>query len=61
LSITVVLRVKLPNVPVMVIVDFPTAAESLTSRFNVLVEVDGSALNDAVTPLGTPLALRVTP
>jgi hypothetical protein len=26
----------------------------------VLVEVAGLGLNDAVTPLGTPLALRVT-
>jgi hypothetical protein len=26
----------------------------------VLVEVAGSGLNDAVTPVGTPLALRAT-
>ena len=46
--------------PVIVIVDFPMAAEPLTVSVNVLVEVAGLGLNDAVTPLGTPLALRVT-
>ncbi len=46
--------------PVIVIVDFPMAAEPLTVSVNVLVEVAGLGLKDAVTPLGTPLALRVT-
>jgi hypothetical protein len=50
----------LPNVPVMVIVDFPMAADPLTVSVNVLVEAAGLGLNDAVTPLGSPLALRVT-
>ena len=36
--------------PVMVIVDLPVAAEPLTVSVNVLVEVVGLVLNDAVTP-----------
>lgn len=58
---TVVVRLKLPDVPVMVIV-FPSTAfaELLTATVNVLVEVAGLGLNDAVTPCGSPLALRVT-
>jgi hypothetical protein len=35
-------------------------AEPLTASVNVLVEVAGSGLNDAVTPVGSPLALRAT-
>ena len=46
--------------PVMVIVDWPVAVEPLTVSVNVLVEVVGLVLNDAATPLGIPLALRVT-
>ena len=46
--------------PVMVIVDWPVAVEPLTVSVNVLVEVVGLVLNDAVTPLGNPPALRVT-
>src|ERR1019366_8717863 len=51
---------RLPYVPVMVIVDWPVAVEPLTVSVNVLVEVVGLVLNDAVTPLGNPPALRVT-
>ncbi len=46
--------------PVTVIVVFAMAAESLTASVNVLVEVAGFGLNDAVTPAGTLLALKVT-
>lgn len=56
----VVLWVRLPYVPSIVMVDFPAAAESLTASVNTLVEVAGLVPNDAVTPLGSPLALRVT-
>jgi hypothetical protein len=35
-------------------------AEPLTASVNVLVEVAGSGLNDAFTPVGTPLALKAT-
>jgi hypothetical protein len=47
-------------VPVTVIVDFPTAAESLTASVKMLVVVAGSVLKEAVTPLGTPVVVRVT-
>ena len=51
---------RVPYVPSMVIVDFPVAADPLTVSVNTLVEVVGLVLNVAVTPVGTPLALRVT-
>ena len=38
----------------------PVAVDPLTVSVSVLVEVVGLVLNDAVTPLGIPLALRVT-
>jgi len=38
----------------------PVGAEPFTASVKVLVEVAGSGLNDAVTPAGIPLALRVT-
>lgn len=44
----------------MVMGDFPIAAPSPTVSVKVLVEVVGLGLNDAVTPLGTPLAVSVT-
>lgn len=59
-SFIVVLRTKLPDVPVMVIVLVPIATESLTFSVNALLEVAGLGLNDEVTPLGRVLALRVT-
>lgn len=46
--------------PVMVIVDFPVAVAPLTFSFSLLVDVAGLGVNAAVTPLGSPLALRVT-
>lgn len=57
---TVVFLLRLPAVPVMVIVDFPVAAASPTFTVNVLVEVAGFGLKAAATPSGTPLAVRVT-
>jgi hypothetical protein len=59
-SETVVFLLRLPNVPVMVMADLPAAAPSLTVRVNVLVVVVGLVLNDAVTPVGIPVAARVT-
>jgi len=51
---------RLPEIPVTVIVHVPVDAELLTSSRKVLVEVVGLGPNDAVTPAGNPLALRVT-
>ncbi len=44
----------------MVMVDFPVVAPSPTVSVKVLVEVVGLGLNDAVTPLGTSIAVRLT-
>jgi hypothetical protein len=58
-SLIVVLAVRLPDVPVIVTVVVPAAAVALASSVRVLLEAVGLALNDAVTPAGSPLALRV--
>jgi len=57
---TVVVSVRLPEMPLMVIVEVPVAAEALAVRVKTLVEVVGFALNPEVTPLGRPLADNVT-
>ena len=44
----------------MVIDDCPIAVESLTVNVKMLDEAVGLTLNEAVTPLGSPVALRVT-
>ena len=59
-SETVVVAVKLPDIPVMVTVAVPVVAVLLAVRVSVLVEVVGFVLKVAVTPLGTPDAARVT-
>lgn len=59
-SETVVVAVKLPDVPVMVTVAVPVVAVLLAVRVSVLVEVVGFVLNVAVTPLGKPEAASVT-
>ena len=59
-SETVVVAVKLPDVPVMVTVAVPVVAVLLEVRVSVLVEVVGFVLNAAVTPLGRPDAANVT-
>ena len=58
--VNVVVRVKVPDIPVMVTMLVPVAAVALAVRVNVLVEVVGFGLNPAVTPLGRPEALKVT-
>src|SRR5581483_8019868 len=52
--------VRLPEVPVMVIVAVVVAAELLAVRVRVLVVVAAAGLNDAVTPAGNPEAERFT-
>ena len=51
---------RLPDVPVMVTVTVPAAAVLLAASVNVLVLVALLGLNDAVTPLGSPEADRLT-
>lgn len=57
---TVVVRVRLPDAPVMVIVAGPTAAVVEAVRVRMLVLVVLAGLKDAVTPAGKPLAARFT-
>src|SRR5438046_654647 len=57
---SVVVFVKLPDVPVMVTVAGPVAAVLLAVSVNVLVLAVLVGLNDAVTPLGTPDADKLT-
>ena len=55
-----VVFVKLPEAPVMVTVTVPVVAALLAVRVKVLVLVALLGLNDAVTPLGSPDADKVT-
>jgi hypothetical protein len=57
---TVVVWVRLPEVPVMVTVDVPVAAVLLAVSVNMLVPVALEGLKDAVTPLGNPEADKLT-
>src|SRR5271154_3418485 len=57
---TVVVFVKLPEVPVMVTVTVPEVAVLLAVSVNVLALVVLVGLNDAVTPLGRPDADKLT-
>ncbi len=56
----VVLAERLPLAPVMVTVDEPAVAELLADNVNTLEPDVGLVPNDAVTPLGRPLAASVT-
>ena len=56
----VVLAVRLPEVPVMVTVDVPVAAVLLAVSVSTLEVVDDVGLNEAVTPLGRPDAVKAT-
>src|SRR5580692_11905828 len=57
---TVVVAVRLPEVPVMVTVAVPVVAVALAVSVNTLVAVVGFVPNAAVTPLGKPDAASVT-
>jgi hypothetical protein len=58
--VTAVVCVRAADAPVMVTVTVPTAAELLTGSVNVLVAVAGLGLNDAVAPLDSPDADKLT-
>jgi hypothetical protein len=57
---TVVVFVKLPEVPVMVTVAGPATAVLAADSVKVLVLVAGLGLKAAVTPFGKPVADKVT-
>jgi hypothetical protein len=58
--LSVVVSVRLPDVPVIVTVAVPVAAVALAVKVSVLVVVAGLGLNAAVTPLGKAAAESVT-
>ena len=53
-SATVVVALRLPEVPVMVTVEVPREATPLAVSVSTLIPVVGFGLNEAVTPLGRP-------
>ncbi len=57
---TAAVAIKLPDVPVMVTVADPVSAEPLAVRVKVLVVEVLVGLKDAVTPLGSPEAAKLT-
>jgi hypothetical protein len=57
---TSVVLVRRPDAPVMVIFAVPMAAELLAANVTVLMLFVPTGLKEAVTPLGTPEADRVT-
>lgn len=57
---TVVLAVRLPEVPLMVTVEVPVVAELLTVNVSTLLPVVGLVAKAAVTPEGMPEAASVT-
>ena len=59
-SASVVVAVKLPEVPVIVTVADPVVAVLVAVSVSTLVPVVGFVPNAAVTPLGRPDAARVT-
>src|SRR6202451_2920042 len=59
-SASLVVAVKLPEVPVIVTVDVPVVAVALAVSVSTLVPVVGFVPNAAVTPLGKPDAASVT-
>jgi hypothetical protein len=58
--VSVVVLIKLPDMPVTVIEAVPVAAVLVAVSVNVLVFAVLLGLNDAVTPLGTPDADKLT-
>jgi hypothetical protein len=59
-SVTVVLAVNAPSLPVIFTVDWPSVAVVLAVKVSTAVLRPGFGLNVAVTPAGTPDAERVT-
>jgi len=58
-SAIVVFAAKAPEVPVIVTVVVPAVAELLAVRVSTLELAELVGLNDAVTPLGRPLAAKL--
>jgi len=58
--VKVVVSVSVPEVPVIVTVAVPTVAVLLAANVSTLELVEDAGLNDAVTPLGRPVAAKDT-
>ena len=59
-TVTLAALLRLPEVPVMVMVAGPEGAEAATVSVSVLLVVADDGLNNAVTPVGRPEAARFT-
>jgi hypothetical protein len=59
-SATVVELLRLPEVPLIVIVEVPALALPLAVNVRLLVDAAELGLNDAVTPVGSPEAVKFT-
>lgn len=59
-TVIVTAEVRLPEVPLMVKVEALAAAAVVAVSVSVLADVVLTGLNDAVTPVGKPVALRAT-
>lgn len=59
-AMVVVTGVSVPDVPVMVTVDVPAVAVVLAVRVSTLELAEEAGLNEAVTPLGRPVAVNDT-
>ena len=59
-SATLVVALRIPEVPLMVTVEVPVLAVPLAVSVSTLLPVVGFVPNAAVTPLGNPDAARVT-
>ncbi len=59
-SVSLTVLVRLPDVPMIVIVVGPAVAEAATVSVRVLLVVAAAGLKDAVTPAGRPDAASVT-
>lgn len=58
--LTVAVLLRLPDLPVMVTVDVPVAAEAVAARVRIAVAPFAPALNDPDTPAGNPDRVTVT-
>ena len=56
----VVVAFVVPEVPVIVTVDEPVVAVLIAVRVSTLELLDDAGLNEAVTPLGSPVAVNDT-
>src|SRR5271155_2957041 len=59
-KLTEVVCVKLPDTPVIVTVAVPVVAVPLAAKVKMVELVEGFALKAAVTPVGKPVAEKVT-